>query len=82
MGNYTFENLNSFFHHQIILNELEPLQSNLCDDHLCKATTRLRQPILSLPQQIPVHLLLYKTTTCLMRPATTFFVPQIKKKPI
>ena len=29
MGNYTFENLNSFFHHtnKIILNELKVLQS-------------------------------------------------------
>ena len=35
--------------------------------------------MLSLPKQIPIHLLLYKMTTCLMQPGTTFFVPQMKK---
>ena len=35
--------------------------------------------MLSLPKKVPVHLLLYKTTTCLMQPRTTFFVPQMKK---
>ena len=43
------------------------------NDHLYKTTTRLRQPVLSQPKQIPVQLLLYKTTTCVTRPATTFF---------
>ena len=42
-------------------------------------TTRLRRPVLSLPKQIPMQSLLYKMTTCLTRPATTFFVLQIKK---
>ena len=37
-------------------------------------TSCLRQPILSLPKPVPMQLLLYKTTTCLTGPATTFFV--------
>ena len=36
----------------------------------------------NLPKQIPMQLLLYKTTTCLTRPATTFFDSQIKEKPV
>ena len=48
------------------------------NDHLCKTTTRLRRPMLSPPKQIPIQLLLYKTTTCLTRPATTFFESEIK----
>ena len=48
-------------------------------NHLYKTTTRLRQPMLSLPKQIPIQLLLHKRTTCLMQPATTFFVSQMKK---
>ena len=31
------------------------------------------------PKQIPVESFLYKTTTRLTRPATTFFVSQMKK---
>ena len=41
-------------------------------------TTRLKQPMLSLPRPIPIQLLLCKTTTCLTRPVTSF-VPQMKK---
>ena len=52
------------------------------NDNICKMTTRLRQPILSPPKPIPIQSLLYKITTCLMQPATTFFVPQMKKKPV
>ena len=48
------------------------------NDHLYKMTTCLRQPMLSLPKPIPIQLLLYKTTTSLMRPAATCFVPQMK----
>ena len=44
-----------------------------------KTTVHLRRLMLSPPQQIPIQLLLYKTTTCLTRPAATFFVSQIKK---
>ena len=51
------------------------------NDHICKTATHLRRPMLSLPKPIPIQLLLYKTTTCLTQPATTCFVPQIKKKP-
>ena len=76
MGNYAFENLNSFFQqtNKIILNltqsiTVKPVQ----------ARTSVRQPMLSLPKQIPTQLLLCKTTTCLMQPATTFFVSQMKK---
>ena len=46
-------------------------------DHLCKTNSRLRRPMLSQPKQIPI--LLYKTTTCLTRPMTTFFFSQMKK---
>ena len=46
--------------------------------HLYKMTTRLKQPMLSLPRPIPIQLLLCKTTTCLTRPVTSF-VPQMKK---
>ena len=35
--------------------------------------------MLSPPKQIPIQLLLYKMTTCLAQPATTFFVSQMKK---
>ena len=76
MGNYTFENLDSFFQqtNKIILNltrsiTVKPVQ----------VRTSVRQPMLSLPKQIPAQLLLCKTTTCLMQPATTFFVSQMKK---
>ena len=37
--------------------------------------------MLSLPKPISIKLLLYKTITCLTWPATTFFVPQMKKNP-
>ena len=46
---------------------------------LYKMTTHIRRQILSPPKQIPIKSLLYKTTTCLTRPATTFFVSQMKK---
>ena len=41
--------------------------------------TSLRQPILSLPKPIPIQSLMYKTTTCLTWPLTTFFVPKWKE---
>ena len=49
------------------------------NEHLCKTTTRLRQPMLSPLKQIPIQFLLCKTTTCLMPPGTIFFVSQMKK---
>ena len=49
------------------------------NNHLYKTTTHLRQPMLSLPKEIPIQSLLYKMTTCLTRPATTFFVSQMEK---
>ena len=52
-----------------IINTVKPAQT----------TTSIRQPVLSPPKQIPIQSLLYKTTTCLTRPATTYFVPQMKK---
>ena len=33
------------------------------NDHLYKSTTHQRQPMLSLPKQIPIQSLLYKMTT-------------------
>ena len=55
------------------------LQSTCSNNHLYKTTTRLRWPLLGLPKQILIQLLLYKMTTCLMQSATTFFVSQMKK---
>ena len=49
------------------------------NNHIFKMTTYLRRPMLNLLEQIPIQSLLYKTTTCLKQPATTFFVSQIKK---
>ena len=54
--------------------------SQICsNDHLYKRTICLRRPVLSPPKPILKQSLLCKTTTCLTRPATTFFVPQTKK---
>ena len=50
------------------------------NDHLYKMATCLRQSVLSPSKQILIKLLLYKTITCLTRPATTCFVHQMKKK--
>ena len=44
--------------------------------------TSIRRPMLSPPKQIPIQSLLYKTTNCLTRPATNFFVSQMEKKPV
>ena len=52
---------------------LEHYSQTSSNDHLCKTTIRLRRPMLSPPKQIPVQLLLHKTTICLTRPTTTFF---------
>ena len=46
---------------------------NCSNDHLYKTTTRLRRPMLGPPNQIPIQPLMYKTTTCLTRPTTSFF---------
>ena len=35
--------------------------------------------MLSPPKPIPIQLLLFKMTPCLLQPAATFFVPQMKK---
>ena len=40
----------------------------------------LRRPMLNLPKPFSIQPLLLKTTTCLMRPASTFIVPKMKKK--
>ena len=45
-------------------------------------TTCLRQPVLSQPKQIPIQLLLYKMSACLMRPVTIFFPKNEKKKTV
>ena len=54
---------------------VKPVQTT----NLYMKATHLGQPILSPPKQIPLQLLLYKMNTCLMQPATTFFVSKIKK---
>ena len=38
--------------------------------------------MLSLPKPIPIQLLLYKMTTCLTQPVTTFFCPPNEKQPL
>ena len=45
-----------------------------------QTTTSTRRPIVSLPKQIPIQSLLYKTTTCLTRSATTCLSHKWKKK--
>ena len=49
-------------------------------DYLSKTTTRLRGPRLRLLNQFPIETLLYKTTTCLTPPMTTFLFHKWKKK--
>ena len=52
------------------------------NDHIYKRTTRLGRPMLNPPCQIPMQLLLYKTTTCQppTGPVTIFFsLPNEKK---
>ena len=49
-------------------------------DHLFKTTTHLRPPMLCSSKPIPIQLLLYKTTTCLTQPVTTFFCTPNEKK--
>ena len=52
------------------------IQSKTCSNHhLYKTTTCLRSLMLSLPKQNPIQLLLYKMTTCLTQPVTTFCLP-------
>ena len=57
------------------------MYSQICsNDHLYKMkATCLRQSMLIPPKTIPIQSLLFKTTNCLTRPATTFFVSQMKK---
>ena len=49
------------------------------NNHLYKTITPLRRPMLNLPRQILIQSLLCKMTTCLMQPASTLFVSQMKK---
>ena len=58
---------------------LKHYSQSCSNDHLCKTTTYLRQPMLSPPKPFPVQSLLYKTTTCLTWPATTFLSLKWKK---
>ena len=54
-------------------NQLIILQSNLLKP------PPIRRPVLSPPKPILIQSLLYKTTTCLTRPATIFLSPKRKK---
>ena len=75
----TFNNKRSWIPNCLDFCIRRPNYSQTCsNDHLYKLTTHLRQPTLSPPKQIPIQSLLYKTTTCLTWPATTFFVSQVK----
>ena len=58
---------------------LKHYSQSCSSDHLCKMTTHLRRPMLSPPKPFPVQSLLYKTTTCLTSPATTFLSLKWKK---
>ena len=58
---------------------LKHYSQSCSNDHLCKTTTHLRRPMLSPPKPFPVQSLLYKTTTCLTWPATTFLSLKWKK---
>ena len=59
---------------------LRDIQSNLLIQPSLKTNTRLRGTILSPPKPIPIQSLLYKTTTSLVRQATTYFcLSQMKK---
>ena len=49
------------------------------NNHLHNMNTHLRWPVLSLPKPIPTESLLFKMTTCLMHPTTTFLSPKLKK---
>ena len=49
-------------------------------NHLYKTTTRLRQPTLSPPKQIPIQSFLCKTTACPTQPASAFFCLPNEKK--
>ena len=46
------------------------------------AITHLRRLTLGIPKKIPIRLLLFKTTTCLTQPATTYFGPQNEEKTV
>ena len=46
-----------------------------------QTATSVKRPMSSLPKQILVQSLLYKTTTCLTQPVTTFLNPN-EKKPV
>ena len=60
--------------------KLKSLYSQTCsNDHLYQMTTHPRRPTLSPTKPIPIQSLLYKMTTYLALPDTTFFVPQMKK---
>ena len=48
-------------------------------NHLYKMTTCPRRLMLSPPKPIPIHLLLYKMTTCLMQPVATFLSSKWQK---
>ena len=80
VSNFCFVLFSNFCHFEFLT---ACIYSQTCsNDHLYKTTTRLRRPMLSPPKQIPIQLLLYKTTTCLTRPATIFFCLPNDKKPV
>ena len=69
IGNYSFEQL--FIRTQITESiTVKPVL----------ITTLVKRPMVSLPKQIPIQSLLYKTMTSLRRPANTFFDSEMKKK--
>ena len=76
---FYIENLNSFFHQKKKLFWSNLKHYTCSNDHLYKATTRLRGSMLSSPKQISIQSLPNKTTTCLRRPAITFLSPKWKQ---
>ena len=63
----------------LINNKVEPDFHKKTKVKHAYTTTSTKQRIMSFPMPFPIQSLLYETTTCLKRPATTF-VPQVKKK--
>ena len=56
------------------------IYSQTCsNNHFYKTTTRLRQPMLSPPKQVPIYSLLYKTTNAT---SIHIFILQNEKKPV
>ena len=66
--------------HVCVIFFLKRYNQTCSNNHLYKMTTCLRCPMLNLPKQIPMQLLLFNMAICLIRPVTTFFCLPNEKK--